>query len=257
MTGIGPGSQQPRNYAMTSLAKNDTGEYRLHTPFRGLTVGVVAKSANPVDYAGDPAAIRAAEKEILGKITGLDARNILALDQLHEDAIIILREAPENDSLIYGEADGLMTGIPGVCLVIRTADCVPVFAYDRAKGVIGASHSGWRGTRLSIARKMVRRMKELYRSSNDDIQAYILPSIGPESYTVGRNVADLFPEDVTEHDGSLRLNLWQNIERSLRDEGIPGENIFNAGMCTLAMNGEFFSHRAGDGGRNLNFGFIS
>ena len=27
------------------------------------------------------------------------------------------------------------------------------------------------------------------------------------------------------------------------------EHIFNAGMCTLAMNGEFFSHRAGAGNR--------
>jgi polyphenol oxidase len=242
---------------MTSFEKKSTGEYRLRTPFSGLTIGVAAKSANPIDYSGEPAVIRAAEKKILGAMTGLDARNILALDQLHGDSIIIIDNAPRNDTLIFGEADGLMTAMTGICLVIRTADCVPVFAYDGARHVLGAAHSGWRGTRMAIARKMVRQMKELYNSSYEDINAYILPSIGPESYTVGRDVADLFPGDIRERNGSLFLSLWQSIERSLRDEGIPGSNIFNAGMCTLIMNEDFFSHRAGDGGRNLNFGFLS
>ncbi len=241
---------------MTTFEKNSTGEYRLHTPFSSLAIGVVAKTANPVDYSASPDTVRAAEKRVLGKLTGLDTKNILALNQLHGDSIIAIHEMPREDILIFGEADGLMTALPGICLVIRTADCVPVFAYDRARHVIGAAHSGWRGTRLAIARNMVRQMKERYGSSPEDIHAYILPSIGPESYTVGRDVADLFPGDITEHNGLLRLSLWRNIERSLRDEGIPDVNIFNAGMCTLVMKDEFFSYRAGDAGRNLNFGFL-
>lgn len=241
----------------TSLEKMMDGEYRLRTPFGGLSIGVAAKSANTADYDGEAASVRAAEKKILERLTGLEPKRILALNQVHEDSIFILREPPRDNALIFGEADGLMTDVSGLCLVIRTADCVPVFAYDRGRHVLGAAHSGWRGTRLAIARKMVRRMKELYHSSCDDIHAYILPSIGPESYTVGSEVADLFPGDIREKNGTLYLNLWQSIERSLRDEGIPPGNIFNAGLCTLAMNGEFFSHRAGDGGRNLNFGFLS
>lgn len=242
---------------MTALEQSGTGEYRLRTPFSGLTIGVIAKSANPVDYTAGPAAIRAAEKELLSKATGLEPRNIVALDQRHGDSIIIVHDRPREDSLIFGEADGLVTMESGICLVIRTADCVPVFAYDRIRRVLGAVHSGWRGTRLAIAGKMARLMKDRYGSSPGDIHAWILPSIGPGSYTVGRDVADLFPRDITEKNGVIRLDLWGNIERSLIDEGIPRDNIFSAGMCTLQMKEEFFSYRAGDAGRNLNFGFLS
>ncbi len=242
---------------MTALEKNGAGEDRLRTPFSGLTIGVAAKAANTVDYSADSAAIRGAEKKLLKGITGIAPGRILALNQLHEDTIIDIREVPRDEALIFGEADGLMTGIPGICLVIRTADCVPLFAYDRARRVLGAAHSGWRGTRLGIARKMVRQMKERYGSAGVDISAYILPSIGPESYTVGKEVAELFPGDITERGGLLYLSLWRNIECSLRDEGIPAENIFNARVCTRSMNEEFFSHRAGDRGRNLNFGLLS
>ncbi len=70
-------------------------------------------------------------------------------------------------------------------------------------------------------------------------------------------MAELFPGDITERGGLLYLSLWRSIESSLRDEGIPEGNIFNARLCTRAMNHEFFSHRAGDLGRNLNFGILS
>lgn len=242
---------------MNALAKTAGGEYRLSTPFSGLTIGVIAKSANTVDYTAGPGAIRGAEKELLRKATGLEARNILALDQLHGDSIIMVQDKPGEDSLIFGEADGLMTDLEGLCLVIRTADCVPVFAYDRERRVLGAAHSGWRGTRLAIAGKMVRMMKDRYGSSPGDIHAWILPSIGPESYTVGRDVADLFPRDITESNGRIHLDLWGNIERSLAGEGVHRDTIFSAGMCTLKMKDEFFSYRAGDAGRNLNFGFLT
>ena len=42
--------------------------------------------------------------------------------------------------------DGLVTNIPGICLVTFYADCVPLFFVDPVKKVIGLSHSGWRGT---------------------------------------------------------------------------------------------------------------
>lgn len=242
---------------MVSLSKNDDGVYRLQTPFPSLSIGVIAKSANTVDYALKSEAIRSREKELIRGITGIETKNIVGLNQLHGDDIFMLHEAPARDTLIYGEADGFLTRLACTCLIIRTADCVPVFAYDPHTGALGAVHSGWRGTRLSIARKLVREMKNRLGSDYRDVHLYILPSIGPESYTVGRDVADLFPEDITEKNGMLYLNLWQNIERSLREEGVPAGNIFRTDVCTLASNDDFFSHRGGDTGRNLNFGYIT
>lgn len=241
---------------MVSLEKNEDGVYRLSHPFPGLDIGVVARSANPVDYSREPDEVRRNEKAVLEKITGIVARDIVALDQEHGDSILVIEAPPREERLIYGAADGLLTLLPGICLVIRTADCVPVFAYDPRRRAIGAAHSGWRGTRLCIARTLAREMARRAGSEYRDLRVFILPSIGPASYTVGRDVADLFPRDIEEKNGRLSLNLWGSIERSLTDEGIPAGNIFCARQCTLASNEEYFSHRAGDRGRNLNFGVM-
>ena len=241
---------------MVSLVKNDDGVYRLRTPFKNLAIGVIAKSANPLDYTMESEDIRTHEINLIRKFTGIETKNILALNQLHEDTIFIINETPKHEKLIYGEADGFLTRLTGTCLIIRTADCVPVFAYDPTLRILGAVHSGWRGTHLAIARKLVREMRRRWRSDYRDMHVYILPSIGPKSYVVGRDVANLFPGDTAEKKGMLYLNLWQNIERSIREEGIPVDNIFCADICTLKSNDEFFSHRGGDTGRNLNFGFF-
>ncbi len=44
----------------------------------------------------------------------------------------------------YSDVDGLVTDIPGICLVTFYADCVPLYFVHPVKKVIGLSHSGWR-----------------------------------------------------------------------------------------------------------------
>ncbi len=241
---------------MVSLDKQEDGVYRLTHAFPGLDIGVIARSANRVDYSLGPDEVRRQEKTLLERATGIAARDIIALDQEHGDSILVIEEPPREERLIHGAADGLLTLLPGICLVIRTADCVPVYAYDPVRRALGAAHSGWRGTRLAIARTLVREMARRAGSSYRDLQIFILPSIGPASYTVGRDVADLFPGDVEEKNGRLYLDLWGGIGRSLTGEGVPADNIFCARQCTLASNEEYFSYRAGDRGRNLNFGVM-
>jgi polyphenol oxidase len=242
---------------MNHLVRNNDNVYRIADPPPGLVVGVAGRRANPGDYSLKPDTVRAGEKRFLSRITGVAERNILALNQLHGDTILIVGAPPPGEHLIFGDADGLLTALPGICLVIRTADCVPVFAYDRERRVLGAAHSGWRGTRAEIARKLVREMRRLHGSPADGLDVYILPSIGPASYTVGDDVAGLFPVDTIERNGAIYLDLWRNIERTLVEEGVPAERIVNARTCTLASREEFFSHRGGDAGRNLNFALMT
>lgn len=235
---------------------NDDHVFLANTQINELTIGMIAKKANTVDYTLGSEIVRSAEKNLLARATGIDRKNILALDQVHGDSFLVIDSYPAADQLIAGEADGFITSLPRLCTVIRTADCVPVFAFDREKRVLGAAHSGWKGTRLRIASSMVREMKRLYRSRYEDIFVYVLPSIGPESYEVGHDVADLFPADITERSGSLYLNLWKSIQDPLMQEGILPEHLFTSGVCTLQRNEEFFSHRCGDAGRNLNFSYF-
>ena len=42
--------------------------------------------------------------------------------------------------------DALITNVPGYCVCVTTADCVPVLLYDRRLQVVAAVHAGWKGT---------------------------------------------------------------------------------------------------------------
>jgi YfiH family protein len=241
---------------MTSFKQTHNGVFVIDPLPAGLRIGVVGRRANSIDYGSDSGNVREREKALIRGIAGDEGLKIMMLNQMHGNDIISVDAPPRADLCVAGDADGLSTRLPRVCLVIRSADCAPVFAYDGTGKILGAAHSGWRGTRLSVVRELVRNMRERYGSNNRDMHIFILPSIGPRSYVVGGDVAGLFPLDVTERDGSLYLNLWQRIERDLREEGIPDGNIFNTGVCTLDNNAEFFSYRGGDAGRNINYGYL-
>ncbi len=240
---------------MNGIRKNSDGIY-LVPGTDGITIGVVGKGANNVDYSRAEDYTRIDEKALLKAMTGISEIRIILLNQVHQDNIIIIDRVPETNDVFYANADAMITDIPEICLVIRTADCVPVYAFDVERGVLGAAHSGWKGCHLSIARKLVNKMSDRFGSKKENFKIFILPSIGPESYIVNRDVASLFEDDIIEMNSKIYLNLWNSIESSLVDYGIPKSNIHNTRLCTMKNSREFFSYRNRDTGRNLNFGFM-
>jgi copper oxidase (laccase) domain-containing protein len=79
----------------------------------------------------------------------------IGADQVHGDhletviAPLEYRQLPaglraNNDHHIYEFAatDALVTTLPGVLLVIQTADCLPVFMVDPAARIVGLAHCG-------------------------------------------------------------------------------------------------------------------
>jgi YfiH family protein len=104
------------------------------------------------------------------------------LNQVHGDSILEFY-IPSKDNGVFSDADGMITNAKKLCLVIRTADCVPVFAFDIKQEVLGAAHSGWKGCSLNISGKLIKKMKSGFKSKANDIHIFILPSIGPDSYT--------------------------------------------------------------------------
>jgi YfiH family protein len=242
---------------MIYLTKNDKNFFTFETPFRELNIGIAARSANTIDYGRDLAQIRKDEKQFLHSYTGIQEKNILFLNQVHGDTVLTIDEPPSVNGLYLGDADAVITSLPYVCPVIRTADCVPVIVYDPEHKIIAAVHSGWKGTHLGIAAKTVRTMKEKYGSEPVCMHIFLLPSIGPDSYVVNEDVSGYFPEDVQVKNGRIYLDLWKNIQDSVIRERVRAENIFLSGICNFINNREFFSHRRGDGERNLNFCYLS
>lgn len=241
---------------MSELIQTTTGDYIISDGPPGFSGGVAGRVVNTSDYNVSRGEIRKIEKSILEKITGIDSRKTVMLEQVHGDSIIHVVSEPSEDQIAVAEADGLITALPGICLVIRTADCVPVFVYDPVEKVLGAVHSGWKGTLLDISGRCVRDIARIYGSKPENMYAFILPSIGPESYEVNSDVAKFFSDETVERDGRLFVNLWQSVEKSLKKEGVDETRIFNSGICNLKNHRAFYSHRHGDMGRNLNYAFM-
>ena len=58
----------------------------------------------------------------------------------------------------------VVTNLPGVAIGVRTADCIPVLLYDPVRRVVGAAHSGWRGSVNKIAAQAVLAMVKKFGS---------------------------------------------------------------------------------------------
>ena len=78
------------------------------------------------------------------------------VNQMHGDTMLLNAESTplNNPSLI--EADGLATSMPGLGLIIKTADCQPILLASIDGLHIAALHVGWRGNRIDFIGKAVK-----------------------------------------------------------------------------------------------------
>lgn len=145
--------------------------------------------------------------------------------------------------------DALVTNLPGYCLCISTADCVPVLLYDPQNKVVAAIHAGWRGTVARIVEKTISVMSRHYGSQGKDIIACIGPSISLEAFEVGDEVYQAFYEAgfdmnlIARKEAKWHIDLWEANRQQLLSLGVKPENIEVSGICTYYNNEDFFSAR--------------
>lgn len=185
--------------------------------------------------------------ELLQNSVGVNQSKIVFPKQTHSKNIGIV----ENDQNIFPNTDGLITNIPGICIAIRTADCVPVLLFDPVQKVVAAIHSGWKGTIQKISQKTIELMQEEFGTNPQNIVAGIGPSVGPEVYEVGPEVADQYKEQFPKNNllvsipdsAKSLLNLWEANKQILIESGLSEENIEIAEMCTYSNPELFYSAR--------------
>jgi hypothetical protein len=127
------------------------------------------------------------EADFLAFAASRDLRPVI-MRQLHSDTVHRLDEAPARKL----DGDALMTNVPGLLLVIRTADCLPVFLVDAKNRAAAAIHCGWRGTEKRILEKAAEAMGRAYGSEPGAMLAALGPCIGPACYEVGPEVREGF-----------------------------------------------------------------
>ena len=187
--------------------------------------------------------------------------------QVHGSKVAII-ERPETTREELEGYDAFITSLPGVAIGVRTADCVPVLLSDSENRVIAAVHSGWRGTVLKIVRKTIEILQARFNTRPEDLVAVIGPSIGPDSFQVGEEVAMKFKEagfpmdaiwsfqsqgDGRPMSGGHHIDLWEANKWILQESGVPEENIRLSSIDTFLDPSFFSARREGiDCGRNIN-----
>ena len=164
--------------------------------------------------------------------------------QVHEASII--RHVPGwSGWLRADDADGHLAPLPGTALAVTIADCVPVFIAHRS-GAIALLHSGWRGTAARITESAIR-MLALERCPPAELVLHCGPAICGGCYEVSPDVYAALTG--TSVDRPTRVDLRALIAGHARALGVREITVSEG--CTRCDNDRFFSHRAGDAGRQL------
>ncbi len=220
------------------------------SPFAELNVG---------HLIGDELAAVEANHRLIYQTLGLLSKQVVTARQVHGNAVAIVGR--DEGGKAIPASDALITGTPGVNLMLRFADCLPIFLYDPGRRVVGLGHAGWRGTASRLAQRMVAMMVERFESDPTNMIACLGPAIGPCCYQVGAEVAELLRAGLEDWERALHrlegngfwLNLWEANRQQLVGAGIPDIEISH--MCTACHTGEFFSHRA-ERGRTGRFAAV-
>lgn len=245
----------------------DTGIVRhgFSTRLGGVSEGYYA-SMNLSFDRGDKKEAVAENFRRIGEALGVRCEDMVLSRQTHTTNVRIVTDADRGKGITrerdYTDVDGLVTNVPGICLVTSYADCVPLFFVDPVKKVIGLSHSGWRGTVGKIGRKTVELMHERFGSDPADILAAVGPSVCMDCYEVSGDVIEKFKEAFSENwwdqlfyekpDGKYQLDLWKANELIFQESGILPEHIAVTNICTHCNSDILYSHRAaGDKRGNL------
>lgn len=209
-------------------------------------------SLNVGSTVGDDPDHVAHNKTTMVQALGVDPGQAATVWQVHGCETVVMSQPTAPGSALQ-KADGMVTDQPGLLLVMRFADCVPILFYDPVQQVVGLAHAGWRGTVVGAGPSVVQQMCAVYGCQPENIRAGIGPSIGPERYQVGVEVVDAVQDafgDVSglinqAADGSSYLNLWEANRRAL--VAVDVHKIEVAHLCTASNTHEFYSHRAEQG----------
>ena len=223
------------------------------TRYGGCSKGNYA-SLNCMHYCGDSLEDVKANREILMNSLSLRPQELIIPHQTHSDCVKVIDEAffalsPSQRVQALEGVDALVTSMPGCCICISTADCVPVMMYDTEHQVVAVVHAGWRGTVNRIVEKTLRLMKEQYGTCGKAVIGCIGPSISLDSFEVGDEVYQAFADAHFEMDRISRkeekwhLDLWEANRLQLVAQGVDPENVEVSGICTFKEFDRFFSAR--------------
>ena len=224
------------------------------TRLGGVSQGMWASLNLGVNRGDDPDHVRENYRRFFAAIGG-SADRVAMTNQVHGGTVRCITTADVKtdpyDRVSY-EADGLMTDLPGVALVIFSADCIPILFYDPVRRVVAAVHAGWRGTAAGIATAAVERMRDVFGCRPGDILAAVGPGIGPDCFETHEDVPNAMTKALStsvlrhmriKENGKFAVDLKGINAMRLEQAGLDPDHIAVSPICTACDAAQFWSHR--------------
>ena len=207
-------------------------------------------SLNINSYCGDDMEAVAENRRLLSlELPIPNASRIIVPHQVHDSVVQVIDEDTLGQQELIEGVDALITRLPGVCIGVSTADCIPIIIYDPVHHCAAAVHAGWRGTVKRIAESVARQMYAFYRSDYGEMQVMIGPGISLKNFEVGQEVYDEFlqagfpMERIVAKHAKWHIDLPLCNRLQLEQLGVRPENIRETGICTYDHADDFFSAR--------------
>ena len=159
-------------------------------------------------------------------------RDYVMAEQIHGAGVALVQGGDVGK--VVPAADALITRAKNLTLIIRVADCGPVWIHCGKTGAIGLVHSGRKGTEAGGVTAAIRRMRKEFGSDPQAMIALLGPCIRPPHYDV---------------------NFASEILRQLKAEQVG--TVVDTLLCTAADPDQFFSYRREKGKTGRHFAILS
>lgn len=223
---------------------DDVVRHGFFTRQGGVSTGIYASLNCGLGSGDAPDNVRQNRGRVAAAL-GIDM--LAGVHQVHGRAVHVIRT--REDAALRPQADGLVTGLPGIGLSVLSADCTPILFADRQGKIIGAAHAGWKGALFGAGEAVIDAMVEMGAQRNAIIAA-IGPCISQAAYEVGADFeqnylvqdpssAAFFAKSASP--GKRQFALAPYVAVRLERAGIA--MVKNLDMCTYQDEARFFSFR--------------
>ena len=195
--------------------------------------------------------------ELVAKKITCSKKSLITLNQRHTNQVIHFDSNKSVKNKLTGDA--IVSEVKNIGIGILTADCAPIFFYDRKKKIIGCAHAGWKGVLKGVIKNTVKKFNEL-NSNNNDLIAAVGPCINKKNYEVKE---DFFEKFISQDKSNKKFfdiinnkkyffDLRGFVNKELSNLNI--KNIDNIEMDTFSEKEFFYSYRRSRLNREQDYG---
>ncbi len=124
----------------------------------------------------------------------------------------------------FSRGDALVTSVPEIPIAVVTADCIPVILAHRSAAAV--VHCSWRSIAAGVVENTLDLLKESAGIPLNELHCVMGPGILGDEYEVGAEVAEHFPQSISElPSGKFLLDLPAEVAIRLKIAGVLSQNV--------------------------------